>query len=130
MITVDTSKKVMTPKLPPMIPPVLEAMIRKPLGEVPDFTRAMALMDRIPGLRQFYETRIRVTFDKSVQVFQETPDQHKNEKWHEYRDCRIPSSLAWFIFRAQKPHTRLDYWTKVHKDNAYFRHGRKFEPFE
>ena len=129
MITVDASKKVLPTKLLPELSPFVEAMIRKPLIEFPNFTDAMAMMDNIPGLRDFYEKIICTTIDNSVDVFQTTTDQYKNPKWDEYRDCRIPSSKAYEVFKGTKVHTRRNYWRNRPKDNANFRHGRNTEPF-
>ena len=127
MITVDTSSIVTPDETTPPLPPAIEKMLRSPLKEVPDFSNSLMNLD--VQLRDFYEKNVCKSTDHSVEVFARTPKQAKCDFWHDKRYWCIPSSKAWEIFKAQKVATRLSYWTDKPRDNRYFRHGHRFEPF-
>jgi hypothetical protein len=133
-ITVDKTS-VQNPSLPTVpvttIPTRVRQMLEETTAEVVTGCANTVLFDTYKvdqDCQDFYQLRIKMTKEQSVETFEKTVGQSSNPHWFIGRKYRVTASTAHKIARARRQHTLLNYFHKDLFDNKNLQYGREMEP--
>jgi hypothetical protein len=133
-ITVDKTS-VQNPSLPTVpvttIPTRVRQMLEETTAEVVTGCANTVLFDTYKvdqDCQDFYQLRIKMTKEQSMETFEKTVGQSSNPHWFIGRKYRVTASTAHKIARARRQHTLLNYFHKDLFDNKNLQYGREMEP--